>query len=529
MRFVLRSLIFVHRWLGVALCLVFLLWFPSGIGMMYWGYPGVTAGDRLERSPALDPAKIALSPMDAAEKLGIEANPAQIRLNSFDGRPVYRIGGGGRGGGGARIVYADTGEEQKDVSPEMLDRIAVAWAGKPLAEATKQQVTEVDQWTVGGAFKDQPLYKYSWPDGQQVYLNGSTGEVAQYTTFAMRVAAHVSAIPHWVYYTPLRKHQPVWVRFMIWSSLIGTFGAIMGIVVAAWMYSPKKRYRLEKQPTGIPYRGQKRWHWILGMVFGIATVTWTFSGLMTLGPFPLVQRLTGTGPREESPAPSGNAAQQANRGRRGGGQGGIAAALRGRVSMADFDSMHPRDLLLRIPDMEVKELAWTSFAGTPLFSANLAGGKNQLLSLDGATVNGFEQAQIIDIVKNAVPDPNAINIDVIDQYDLYYLDRTRQQPLPVLRVLMNDADKTRYYVDPKSARVVSTYSNRNWVSRWLDSALHSLSFPFLYNHRPLWDIVVITFMVGGTSLCVTSLVLAWRTLGRTLKSATASDVLPEEA
>ena len=34
-----RALIFVHRWLGVALCLVFLLWFPSAIGIMYWDYP----------------------------------------------------------------------------------------------------------------------------------------------------------------------------------------------------------------------------------------------------------------------------------------------------------------------------------------------------------------------------------------------------------------------------------------------------------------------------------------------------------
>ena len=27
-----RSAIFLHRWLGVALCLLFLLWFPSGSG-----------------------------------------------------------------------------------------------------------------------------------------------------------------------------------------------------------------------------------------------------------------------------------------------------------------------------------------------------------------------------------------------------------------------------------------------------------------------------------------------------------------
>ena len=46
-----RALIFVHRWLGVALCVVFLLWFPSGIGMMYWDYPAVSDGDRLELLP----------------------------------------------------------------------------------------------------------------------------------------------------------------------------------------------------------------------------------------------------------------------------------------------------------------------------------------------------------------------------------------------------------------------------------------------------------------------------------------------
>jgi hypothetical protein len=51
------------------------------------------------------------------------------------------------------------------------------------------------------------------------------------------------------------------------------------------------------------------------------------------------------------------------------------------------------------------------------------------------------------------------------------------------------------------------------VSRWLFRGLHSLLFPGLYTSRPLWDIVVIAFMVGGTALSVTSIVLAWRALG----------------
>jgi len=626
MRFILRSLIFVHRWVGIVLCVVFLLWFPSGIGMMYWGMPSVTAQDRLDRSPKLDASKILLSPGEAAEKVGMQASPNSIRLNSFDGRPVYRIGGGGgrggnggaggaRGGGGSKTVYADTGEEQTEVSSEMLDRIASSWSGLPVADAKKVSVEAVDQWTVGSQLRNlRPMYTYTWPDGQVVYLNGTTGEVVQYTTFWSRVAAHVSAIPHWIYYTPLRQNQPVWINFMIYSSLIGTVGAFLGMIAAVWMYSPKQKYRLAGQPTGVPYKGQKRWHWILGIVFGVATITWTFSGLMSLGPFPLMQRLTGQTPRPERQVPAQPAASQATQtqpqpqqqatidaqrgappvesaprgnsrgerstgqsdrgggqrsgsgrgggrrggqraessnatapaadarggqaaanqgaarggGGRGGGQQGIAGALRGRVGMADFASVHPKDLLAKVPDLDVKELEWTSFASTPMFSANLSGGKNQLLNLDGTRVDGYGQEKVVEIIKGAVPDPKAIEIKVLDQYDLYYRDRNRERPLPVLLVLMNDADETRYYVDPKSARVLTTYTSRNWVNRWLYTGLHSLNFPFLYNHRPLWDIVVITFMVGGTALCVTSLVLAWRVLGRKLKRVAVSDVLAPE-
>ena len=44
-----RSLIVVHRWLGAPLSVVFLLWFASGIVMMYRGFPGITAAERLAR------------------------------------------------------------------------------------------------------------------------------------------------------------------------------------------------------------------------------------------------------------------------------------------------------------------------------------------------------------------------------------------------------------------------------------------------------------------------------------------------
>ena len=129
--------------------------------------------------------------------------------------------------------------------------------------------------------------------------------------------------------------------------------------------------------------------------------------------------------------------------------------------------------------------------------------------------------RIIDVVTKAAEASGGADISKLDQYDRYYLDRRRQRPLPVILAQMHDAEHTRYYIDPRTARVVGTYSSRNWMSRWLYHGLHSLDFPWLYNYRPLWDIVVITFMVGGTALCVTSLILAWRVLGRKLTGALA--------
>ena len=507
-----RLLIFVHRWIGVALSVIFLLWFASGIVMMYWTFPSVTAKDRLERLPVLQPERITVSAETAAAALGTEEAPAQVRLTSFDGRPVYRFGGRGRGGG--PMVFADDGAVVESVDEETVDRAAVAWAGRPLTEATKTSVDDVDQWTVGGGLRNQPLYKYAFDDGQQVYVNRDTAEVVQYTTTSSRFWAYLGAIPHWMYFTPLRKHQSQWFSFVVWSSLIGTVTALIGVVVAVWMLSPRKRYRHAGAPTSVPYRGWKRWHTIIGLFFGVVTVTWAFSGLLSMGPFPIIDKLTDlTVPAP--PAPAGG------RGARAGGRGGpgrgpnLAAALRGRggASLSAYEEKDPRTAIASIRDFGAKELEFTRFAGAPVYLATNGSGETRIVPIHGSPKPSFDVDEVVRIVRDAAG-TNLSAVRVMHDYDAYYLDRRREAPLPVVYAEMNDAVRTRYYIDPKTARVVGTYSARNWVSRWLYHGLHSLDFPWLYNHRPLWDIVVITLMLGGTALCVTSLVLTWRVVAR---------------
>src|SRR5262249_27794577 len=131
--------------------------------------------------------------------------------------------------------------------------------------------------------------------------------------------------------------------------------------------------------------------------------------------------------------------------------------------------------------------------------------------------------EIANLVRGAVGSIAVLDTSRLDQYDRFYLDRHRRRPLPVVRVRLGDHDATRFYIDPKTARLVGAYNARNWVTRYLYHGLHSLDFPWLYRFRPLWDAIVGAFMVGGTALCVTSLVLGWRVVGRSLGRRAAAD------
>jgi len=58
-----KLLVLVHRYLGTALCLLFFMWFLTGIGMIYSrGMPRLTAQARLARLPVLDMERIQLRP-----------------------------------------------------------------------------------------------------------------------------------------------------------------------------------------------------------------------------------------------------------------------------------------------------------------------------------------------------------------------------------------------------------------------------------------------------------------------------------
>jgi hypothetical protein len=481
-----------HRWMGVAFCLLFMWWFVSGIFMMYWTYPEVSEEDHLRRAPKLEAARVKFSPSEAAKASGLDA-PGAVRLSSFDDRPAYFF----RVGRGSSIVYADTGEQQDVFSPELNLRTASAWTGQPAGSAKVETVSEPDQWTLLGNVRRQlPLQKYSFADGQQVYISEETGEVLQHTTLSSRIYSHLGAIPHWLYYTPLRVNTKLWTNVIVWSSGIATIAALLGMIVGIWMLSPSQRYRHAGQPTAIPYTGQKRLHTILGLFFGILTMTWAFSGMMSMDPFPIADE-----------RPTDGAAQSIQK-----------AIAGGKLDLTLFEKKHPAAVLAQLDaSFPVKELAYTSFAGEPVFHAK-SEDSIRVIPVNASVAESLNQDRVLSIVKQAAGEQNIAEARVITQYDRYYLDRTGERPLPVVYVQLKGTGETRLYIDPKTARVVGRYteSKAAWVERWLYHGLHSLDFPWLYNYRPAWDIVVLSLMLACVWLCWTSMVLSYRVVKRKL-------------
>lgn len=414
--------IFVHRWMGVVFCLLFLSWFASGIAMMYSDFPMVFPADLLAHSPALDASTIHLAPAEAFARLHAEEPPDRVRLTAFDGRPTYRFESGGE----QWMVYADNGQIQTGFPPELTLRIASAWTRQRPETATLDENTEEDQWTVSGEFRAlRPIWKYTWPDGEEVYVSTVTGDVVQYTTRHSRMAAYLGPIPHWLYFTPLRKHGSRWSRVVIDASALASIAALLGLIIGVWSFSPSKRFRYAGAPSSIPYAGPKRWHMALGLLFGPLVCTWAFSGMLSMDPFPELQ--------------SGISEVTGSR---------LADALRqAPASLPAFDSKAPGAALLDLDSrLQVKQLELVTFAGEPYYLATAAVNQSMVIPVRGEPVSEFSRDKIIRIFTDAARPATLTQIRTVTEYEAYYLDRRHALPLPVIFVQLDDPERSMYYV-----------------------------------------------------------------------------------
>ena len=494
-----RILILLHRYIGIPLSVLFVLWFVTGIAMIYvGGMPALDPKARLERLPALDIAAVHLTPAEAAARA--ERGFGQVRLTTILGRPAYRFDSRY----GSATVFADDGATLARLDVETAEGVAAKFLSADAKDMSLiTTVNRPDQWTLMLG-RELPLFKFAVNDGAgtQVYVSPETAEVRLVTTQRTRALAWIATIPHWFYITPLRVNQPAWYWTVVIASGIGCVLALLGIVVGVVQLF---RYQPMRWIGTVRYQGWMWWHQLLGLVFGVFALTWVFSGLLSMEPF---EWTNAEGLRIGDEALSG-----------------------GPVELDRFAAFDAGAWGPVLASRALKELEFRRVADHPYYLARFAAGTDALdphrerlhqpyqvggraqaehLLIDATTLvaheDPFATDSLLGRLAAAAGGAQIVDQQLLRDYDSYYYSRGRQAPLPVLRVKFDDPLETWVYVDVELGQVVATIHRLNRLERWLYNGLHSLDFGFWYDKRPLWDIGMITLSLGAL---VTSSIGLW--------------------
>src|SRR5438270_12111199 len=86
----LRPLILLHRYFGVAFCLRFGMWFASGIVMHFVQFPAMSESERFAGLLPIDLMRVVHSPAEAVAAIKI-GDVMRILLVQLSDRPVYLV------------------------------------------------------------------------------------------------------------------------------------------------------------------------------------------------------------------------------------------------------------------------------------------------------------------------------------------------------------------------------------------------------------------------------------------------------
>lgn len=471
-----------HRWAGVVLSSLFLIWFLSGAVMHFVGFPAWpgSGGVPHEQPIALD--RVLVAPASAAQ--GLEADG--LRLISVAGRPVYIIS---RENGGPVAVAADTGQVVPVFPPSIAGAAAEAFEGARAVRVTGPIM--YDQWTVPNEFDPyRPLYRVRMADsaGTELQVSARTGEVVQSTTAAQREWNWCGAILHWIYFTPLRSSFWAWDKVVWWVSLVALVSAVVGI----WLGLVRFMANRAARRRGIsPFRGWMRWHHIVGLFAGAIVLGWILSGWLSMDHgriFPL-----GEPTRHEVDELRGMTFDR----------------LSQAVSVADLRDAGP-----------AVQISLHAIGGRPFLEIQPPGEANARLLWVGGKLS--ETAAIgAEMLRAGLETvwPGRVGAEVRpDQYDaLYRLAESMPDAAVGFRLL--GAGATRVYVDGDSGGLLVVLGPGRRAYDWVYFALHTLNFPGLLDHPDLRTVVELMLLALGAAFSATGIILSVKRLKRSFSKA----------
>jgi uncharacterized iron-regulated membrane protein len=484
-----RWLYLAHRWLGIVLSLVMALWFLSGVVMMYVGYPKLTPLERVQASPVLSAANCCGNPARMLDHLESGGTLRHLRLGMVAGVPRLIA----RSGTGPVAIDVRSGTPIPPVDATAAGE-AARWFAPGGGIETIDRIGE-DAWTHSKALDPhRPLFRVvlTHPTLAMLYVSGTTGEVIRDVSITENRWNWIGAWLHWLY--PFRGGaiDSWWKDIIIYSALLGTILAVVGIAVGVM------RWRGQRYANGShsPYRkGLMRWHHYAGVFFGFFILAWIASGLFSVNPWGMFDS-SAPKPREST----------------------LPIAL----LRSGFDPAAALGCFTREGD-DIRELEWVQRQGQLHAIARDGANRTRVLR-DVKTcrmTDMYAMEEVLDEAGRLLPHARIVANTLQETYDWHYYARTPhtmtggfEKPLPVLVARFDDGHDTRLYLDMQTARLVARNDDYGRVKRVLFNFLHSWDWHLLLDRRPLWDVFLIVASIAGFLVSVTAVILGWKRLGR---------------
>lgn len=471
-----------HRWFGIAACLMFVIWFASGLVMSYVVFPEADEQRRVEALEPIDWSAIRIGPTEALTAASLQRYPRELRVEMLMHEPVYRIV---QWDGTHRTLSATSGAPVGRIPPDRAVAIAEQYAGE---RGHWETTLKRDQWTVPESYGPfRPLHKIAIEDaaGTRVYVSALTGEVVLSTTRRQRFWNWLGSIPHWIYLTPLRADQPAWRQVNLWVSGPAILIAVSGIWIGVLRLRVRGRY-----PHGgaSPYHGWKSWHHWCGLLGGVFVLTWIVSGWLSVDP---------------------------NHWLRGGSLGARSLLEYAGESAPRFDA-DLRRLSMHIPP-ETRAVSFVYFDGRPLVS--MVGGIGpRLFDARSGERAVLTDPQIFAAARRLMPAHDMVERERIETDDLYWYSHHEHRELPVLRVGFDDPARSWVYLEPATGAVLGYMDRAARRNRWWFNALHRWDFNWLLKTSLIWHSAIWILSVLGLVTSASGVVIGYRRLRRKLHS-----------
>ncbi len=470
-----RLLVLLHRWLGVGFCLLFAMWFASGIVMHFVPFPELTDQERFAGRMPIDLSLVLHGPEEAFDASGMK-EVRRIRLIQRIDGPIYIISGASKP---AAFHAADLSDASVK-SAQLALQVAKANAhqrGLDATGATAAELVNYDQCTVSNVFDGhRPFYRapLNDPAGTELYVSTSTGEIVLETTRDERVWNYLGSVAHWIYPTILRSKPVAWDKAVWTLSFIALFAAATGAALGI------SRLRVSRTGIGSPFQGWHAWHHVLGLMTVTFTLTWIFSGWLSMDNGRLFSR---------------------------GELSGEEAAQIPRT--LDWDRLAGS---LRSISASAKVVEWFALDDR-LYKRERTGLDSQSISaIDPASetsspVRPFLTAAEVDafVRRFAAGCAAPFVVGVRDEYPI-------AATIPGAPVYRSICGSVWFHIDGANGAVLERLDASRRRYRWLYTALHTLNFPILYAHPMVRSVLIVVLCAIGFIFSMTGVVIGWRTL-----------------